>query len=370
VPASLGCGRASSSLLQFTVVVLFSVLLYYYSTFTFRCHVMGFSVLEVVGFTAIVSLTVFVLNELWKFLYTTRIGYALGKTISLKDIGEWAIVTGATDGIGRAYAEELAALGLNVVLISRSPYKLQNVAAEIETKYHVKTLIIDVDFTAGNEIYERIGKEIEGLEIGVLINNVGMSYSYPEYLAQVPNTTEFAHSLINCNVVSVTRMCLLVLEKMVQRKKGLILNISSASAVLPTPLMTMYSSTKAFVLKFTEDLALEYTPFGLTIQCVLPGFVATNMSRIKRPCMRAPLPKHFVKEQMKTLGLEHVSAGYWVHKLQLGYYTKLMRVFPALVLHVTYTNLVKTRLRALKRLEEARQRQQQQQQSVESAKEK
>ena len=90
VPASLGCGRASSSLLQFTVVVLFSVLLYYYSTFTFRCHVMGFSVLEVVGFTAIVSLTVFVLNELWKFLYTTRIGYALGKTISLKDIGEWA----------------------------------------------------------------------------------------------------------------------------------------------------------------------------------------------------------------------------------------------------------------------------------------
>ena len=49
----------------------------------------------------------------------------------------------------------------------------------------MKTLIIDVDFTAGNEIYERIGKEIEGLEIGVLINNVGMSYSYPEYLAQV-----------------------------------------------------------------------------------------------------------------------------------------------------------------------------------------
>ena len=70
-------------------------------------------------------------------------------------------------------------------------------------------------------------------------------------LFQVPNNKEFAHSLINCNVVSVTRMCLLVLEKMVQRKKGLILNISSASAVLPTPLMTMYSSTKVNLSTFS-----------------------------------------------------------------------------------------------------------------------
>ncbi len=102
---------------------------------------------------------------------------------------------------------QLAALGLNIVLISRSPYKLQNVAADIgkwtfglpqsgeahvfflllvtESNYKVKTKIIDVDFTRGLEIYERIGKELEGLEIGILINNVGMSYTYPEYLAQV-----------------------------------------------------------------------------------------------------------------------------------------------------------------------------------------
>ena len=75
-------------------------------------------------------------------------------------------------------------------------------------------------------------------------SNLKLILNVPFFYIQVPNTTEFAHSLINCNVVSVTRMCLLVLEKMVQRKKGLILNISSASAVLPTPLMTMYSSTK------------------------------------------------------------------------------------------------------------------------------
>lgn len=136
-------------------------------------------------------------------------------------------------------------------------------------------------------------------------------------------------------------MCILVLGQMVERKKGLILNISSASAVLPTPLMTMYSSTKvntdlirhvlnspllnciswmfskAFVYKFSEDLALEYSAHGITVQCVLPGFVATNMSRIKRPTLKAPLPKDFVRGQMRTLGLELASPGYWVHKLQV-----------------------------------------------------
>jgi len=278
---------------------------------------MGLTALEVAGVSAICVSAFLVLREVWDFIYTSYLGHALGKTLPLKNIGQWAVVTGATDGIGKAYCDELAALGLNIVLISRSPYKLQNVAADIESNYKVKTKIIDVDFTRGLEIYERIGKELEGLEIGILINNVGMSYTYPEYLAQIPNATEFSQQLINCNVVSVTQMCLLVLPKMVERKKGLILNVSSASAVLPTPLMTMYSSTKAFVFKFSEDLALEYAPFGVTVQCVLPGFVATNMSRIKRPTLKAPLPEVFVRGQMKTLGLELYSAGYWVHKLQV-----------------------------------------------------
>ena len=110
-------------------------------------------------------------------------------------------------------------------------------------------------------------------------------------------------------------MSLLVLGQMVERRKGLILNISSASAFLPTPLMTMYSSTKAFVYKFSEDLGTECAPFGITVQCVLPAFVATNMSRIKRPSLKAPSPKDFVRSQMKSLGLETYSAGYWFHKL-------------------------------------------------------
>ncbi|KAK4028992.1 hypothetical protein OUZ56_022009 [Daphnia magna] len=326
---------------------------------------MKYTLLELIGLASIGTVSWFVLRGVWKFLYSTFIGHALGHSLSLKNIGQWAVVTGATDGIGRAYAEELASHGLNIVLISRSPYKLQNVAAEIESQYKVKTKIIDVDFTNGIEIYDRIKKEIEGLEIGVLINNVGMSYAYPEYLAEVPNAAEFSLSLINCNVVSVTQMCILVLGQMVERKKGLILNVSSASAVLPTPLMTMYSSTKAYVYKFSEDLALEYAPLGIKIQCVLPGFVVSKMSRYKKPAFRIPLPRDFVRGHMRSLGLEFASAGFWVHKILLGYYTKLNMISPSTVVNVTFANLNGTRQRALKRIQ-LQQEQQKQENGVEN----
>ena len=172
-----------------------------------------------------------------------------------------------------------------------------------------------MDFTGGEEIYERIGKELQGLEIGVLVNNVGMTYDYPEHLIDVPNIQQFSSQLINCNVLSVTRMTLLILPQMVARRKGLILNISSAAALFPTPFLTMYSSTKAFVHKFSEDLNLEYGPFGITVQCVLPSYVVTRMSKIKRATWRFPLPSSFVESQLKTLGLEMYSAGFYMHKI-------------------------------------------------------
>lgn len=76
---------------------------------------------------------------------------------------------------------------------------------------------------------------------------------------------------------------------------------------------------KAFVFKFSEDLALEYNPFGIRVQCVLPSFVATKMSGIKRSSMLAPSPADFARGTMKSWGLEVSSAGYWFHKLQVKF---------------------------------------------------
>lgn len=134
---------------------------------------------------------------------------------------------------------------MNLVLVSRNLEKLVNVSKEITDKYQVEVKVIAVDFKSGLQIYDTISNGIQGLEVGVLVNNIGISYSHPEYfLESVKQDEAFLQDIISCNINSVTYMTKLVLPAMVERKKGLIINISSMAAIIPNPLLTVYSSTK------------------------------------------------------------------------------------------------------------------------------
>lgn len=323
---------------------------------------MSWTGLEIVGLLFCIYLVWTVLSAVFNLLYTCYIGKLLGRAIDVKKLGPWAVITGATDGLGKAYAEEFAKRGINVVLISRSLFKLQTVAKDIELQFGVKTRVIDVDFTGGREIYDKIGAQLADLDIGVLVNNVGMSYAHPEFLASVTDGGDFCMRLMHCNILSVTSMSLLVLPKMIEKRKGLILNVSSLSAVLPTPLLSMYSSSKAFVEKFSRDLALETQHFGVTIQCVLPGFVATNMSRFKSS-LTVPSPKQFVKCSMNTLGLEVSSPGYWLHKIQMAFYNVCMFLNRPIFERLAWYGLYSIRTRAVRRQQRIKLMDEQQKQS-------
>jgi 17beta-estradiol 17-dehydrogenase / very-long-chain 3-oxoacyl-CoA reductase len=209
-----------------------------------------------------------------------------GNSINFKKFGKWAgkyfllfieqtiyrlfgsflVVTGAGDGIGKSYCEQLAKRGLNIVLISRTLSKLESVAKEIKANYKVETKIIVVDFTKEEGIYEKIEESIEGLEIGILVNNVGMCFDIYNFFTSF--SRKFYKDLINCNVMSMINMTWIVLPQMVDRKKGLIINISSMASVIPAPLLTTYAASKAFVNKFSDDLRSEYKNQGITIQTV------------------------------------------------------------------------------------------------------
>ena len=114
----------------------------------------------------------------------------------------------------------------------------------LESQYKVNTKVIAIDFTQGVEIYERIRKELEGLEVGILINNVGMAYPYPEYFLDMPNGDKLCQDMIFCNVMSVTMMMRICMPGMAQRRRGVVVNMASLSALAPTPLMSLYGASK------------------------------------------------------------------------------------------------------------------------------
>ncbi|KAM6230517.1 17-beta-hydroxysteroid dehydrogenase type 3 [Porphyrio hochstetteri] len=210
-------------------------------------------------------------------------------------LGEWAVVTGAGDGLGKAYSFELAKRGLNVVMISRTLEKLQKVAFEVEQATGQKVKVIQADFTK-NSVYENIENSLKGLDIGVLVNNVGMLHN--PLPCRFLNGPDIDENLINCNIMSVTKMTKIILKQMEARQKGLILNLSSGLGTFPCPLYTMYSASKAFVTTFSKALQAEYKAKGIIIQVVAPYGVSTPMTKFQRPNLIMKTAEDFVSESL------------------------------------------------------------------------
>ncbi|XP_011200561.2 very-long-chain 3-oxoacyl-CoA reductase-B [Bactrocera dorsalis] len=293
-----------------------------------------------------------IVNKFLPWIYVNIIGPKfLGPKLNIRSIGGWAVITGSTDGIGRSYAKALAKRGFSLVLISRSLSKLEDLAKEIENEYKVETKIIDVDFQDSVGIYDKIKAGLEGLDIGVLINNVGVSYSYPEYfLTYYQQNPKFLLDMVSVNIHSVTHMCALVLPVMLSRKKGLIINVSSSSASIPAALLSLYSGTKAFVTKFSEDLQTEYRDSGITVQCIKPGFVATKMSKI-RASLSCPTPDTYVASALNMLGYTTTTPGYLPHNfLQISCDFMRYLTCEPFVSSLFLNYLLKIRKNALKRL--------------------
>jgi 17beta-estradiol 17-dehydrogenase / very-long-chain 3-oxoacyl-CoA reductase len=236
---------------------------------------------------------------------------------NLKKLGRWAVVTGATDGIGKAYALKLAKKGMSVVLISRTEAKLKTVEQEILAKGYdgvqVKCVVCDYS-KFDDKAKAAVKSSLDGLEIGVLVNNVGVSYRYPRYFHELPD--EEVQNILTMNIDSTVWMTRMVLPGMLERKKGAIVNISSGSALYTLPLLAEYSGAKSFVEKFSRALNAEYRKKGVTCQCQVPFYVATKLAKMRKS-LTVPTPTEFVDMAIKWVGYpDALVQPFWIHAVQ------------------------------------------------------
>ena len=185
-----------------------------------------------------------------------------------------ALVTGASTGIGRQYAEQLAALGYNLIVVSRTESLLEELALELREKYGVEVIVHVKDLatmTAAEELFA--WTEQEALKVDVLINNAGM-FSFCD-IANTP--AESIKRAITLHDITNTLLCQLYGNEMAERGGGYILNMSSFSIWMPFPGLSLYSASKAYLKSFSVAYAKEMRDKKVYVTAVCPGGIATDL---------------------------------------------------------------------------------------------
>uniref|UniRef100_A0AAG5CVZ8 Steroid dehydrogenase n=1 Tax=Anopheles atroparvus TaxID=41427 RepID=A0AAG5CVZ8_ANOAO len=238
--------------------------------------------------------------------------------------GPWAVITGGSDGIGKGYAHFLAGQGMKVALVARNESKLKKVAEEIRNKHGVETKVVVADFSKGEAVFDHLEKELVSLDIGILVNNVGVINEKPIRLERMEK--RLLWNLINVNIGAATLLCRILIPAMKQRKRGLIINISSLSSLAPTPYLTVYAATKAYMTSFSVGLREELLPFGVECQTVSPGYVRTSMTEYFASAegQESSLSKRVVNvaDMIRyagfTISKTDSTTGHWSHGFQTG----------------------------------------------------
>lgn len=217
--------------------------------------------------------------------------------------GPWALVTGASSGIGEAFAEQLAEAGLNLVLAARRVEKLDELGKSLGEKYGVEVRSVKVDLASSDSL-DILKAETDALEIGLLVNNAGRDM-YGSFLKQ---DIDDSSDLVYLNSISPMRLTHHFGSKMTERKKGGVLFVASTAAHMPLPYMSNYAATKAYMLTLGESLHFEFKQNNVDVTVLSPGGTDTAITQemIKEGVDMSKGPPAMSPEDVARVGMENL----------------------------------------------------------------
>ena len=214
----------------------------------------------------------------------------------------YALVTGATSGIGLEIALNFARDGINLILVARTENKLLEIKEKIESDYKVEVLILAKDLTreeAPDEIYQEVEKR--GIRVDFLINNAGFGS-----FGRLKDTDyETEKDLVKLNVLSLLQMNKLFVPLMAARHYGYVMNVASLAAFMPGPVMANYYASKAYVLSLSEAMHEELKKDGVKVTALCPGPVRTNFQE-RAQLQKTDTAKSFIMEAKKVADIGYL----------------------------------------------------------------
>jgi uncharacterized protein len=220
---------------------------------------------------------------------------------------KYTLITGASSGIGYEMAKILASKKYNLILVARNGEKLEQIKTDFEKSYGIKVKVYAKDLSVkGNaqQLYNNVTSD--HLQVEMLINNAGVG-NYGNF---IETSLDEEIDMIGLNIISLVTLTKLFAQDMVKNKSGSIMNIASLLSFLPFPYYSVYSSTKSFVLAFSETVNAELEGTGVMVKALCPGPIDTGFTTAKMATTNAykankPVSPEFVAEEGVTLLLNN-----------------------------------------------------------------
>lgn len=227
--------------------------------------------------------------------------------------GPWALITGASSGIGMEFAQQLAQQGLNLVLVARREDKLNTLAGELKSKYGIDTKVVTADLSR-EDFLPALKNATAGLEIGLLVNNAGLTTTG----AVVDNKLEDELNLLHLNCRAPLILAHEYGKSMRDRKRGGIIFLGSVLSFASVPVWANYAASKAYDLMLAEGLAAEMKEHHVDVLALCPGFTRTEFAEFaKINDLMAMDAGPVVKTAINKLGKSRIAVPGFMNKLNI-----------------------------------------------------